>query len=175
MGPRADLSWILIVGAVVLLIAIAVGNNMGNRVLGQIPERVLALATTPIPSPSATANDNAVSQALWKRRQVLSVATDPAFPDPRITPEPPVSPTPKPTPKPTPSPSPARTDEQPNPDYTSPPLPIPLATGPEETPPPDQPTATPIPRITPTNTPRSGGGRTVLASPPPINSPTIVP
>jgi hypothetical protein len=143
MGPRTGLSAILIVGALVLLVAIAVGNNMGNRVLGQIPERIPALAATPIPSPTAASNDSPLSQALWKRRQVLSVATDPAFPDPRVTPEPPVPATPKPTPKPTPSPSPSPTDERPDSDYTSPPLPIPLSTGPEETPAAEQATASP--------------------------------
>lgn len=149
MGPRTGLSAILIIGALVLLVAIAVGNSMGNRVLGQIPERIPALATTPFPSPSATVEANTVSQALWKRRQVLSVATDPAFPDPRITPEPPIPATPKPTPKPTPSPSPSPspTDDTRDPDYTSPPLPIPLATGPQETPLPDPGTATPRARL----------------------------
>ncbi|MBD5657458.1 MAG: hypothetical protein IAI50_20090 [Candidatus Eremiobacteraeota bacterium] len=148
MGPRTGLSAILIVGALVLLVAIAVGNSMGNRVLGQIPERMPALAVTPLPSPSTAEGTDTIGQALWKRRQVLSVATDPAFPDPRVTPEPPVPATPKPTPKPTPSPSPSPTDDSVRSDYTSPPLPIPLDTGPEQTPPAEQAPASPGPRPT---------------------------
>ena len=174
MGPRTGLSTVLILGSIVLLIAIVVGNNMGNRVLGQIPERVPTLGATPLPSPTSSAFGNNASQALWKRRQVLSVATDPAFPDPRVTPEPPAPATPRPTPKPTPKPSPTPTSEPSHSNYTSPPLPIPLATGTEEAPTPvEQPSSTPIPRVTPTSTGR--GGRTVLASPPPIPNPSIVP
>ncbi len=145
-----------------LLIAIGIGNNMGNRVLGQIASRGAGAATTPIPSPSALASDDAASHVLWKRRQVLSVATDPAFPDPRVTPEPPPPPppaTPRPSPKPsrTPfaAPPTAGDDASPDPNaYTSPPMPIPLIThSAGDTPPPDE-ESTPLPNRS--SAPKSG-------------------
>jgi hypothetical protein len=123
-----------LLASVTLLFAIWVGNGMGSRVLGQITSRPPDLSITPMPLPSPTSAD-AASEVGWKRTQVLSVATDPAFPDPRVTPEPPVVATPRPTPtaKPTPSPSPRSAAP-----YTSPPLPIPLAShDPDETSPPD--------------------------------------
>jgi len=137
VGPRAGLSSILIVGAIVLLIAIAVGQNMGNRVLGAIATRPMVMPATAIPTSSPTPDDApGQGSAAWKRHEVISVATDPGFPDPRVTPEPPPPATPRPVPKPKPSPSPTPTDgatgpegEHPVPPYTSPPLPIPLVTG----------------------------------------------
>jgi hypothetical protein len=125
MGERAGLSTVLIMGAVVLVISIAVGNSMGNRVLGQIAVR--APEVVPTPMVSASADAASLDQVLAVRHSVLSVATDPGFPDPRVTPEPPpvrtAPPTPRltPTPKPTPSPSADGTSH-----YTSPPLPIPI-------------------------------------------------
>ena len=88
----------LIVGAIVLLISIIVGNSMGNRVLGQVANREGDFAPSPVATPTADPADNASAQLSWKRRQVLSVATDPGFPDPRITPEPVFAPTPRPRP-----------------------------------------------------------------------------
>ncbi len=138
MGPRAGLSSVLIAGAIVLLIAIAVGQNMGNRVLGQIATRPMVLPATAIPTSSPTPDDGSgqANAALWKRHEVISVATDPGFPDPRVTPEPPPPETPRPAPKAKPSPKPSPTadnsgaeGEHPVPLYTSPPLPIPLVTG----------------------------------------------
>ena len=148
MGPRTGLSSVLIVGALVLLIAIVVGENMGNRVLGQIASRGPAIAATPIPAPSVSPNDpgnaGGSGTASWKRHEVISVATDPGFPDPRVTPEPPPPPTARPTPRPTPRPSATPTsdsqddgsgDQAPPPPYTSPPLPMPLIShGPEDAP-----------------------------------------
>jgi len=136
MGPRAGLSSVLVLGAIVLLIAIAIGNGMGNRVLGQVAGRASDFATTPLPlttaSPDAAGNPKSFS---WKHRQVLSVATDPAFPDPRITPEPTPEPTVPPTPRPTPRPTPPplRTPPRPSPTprhstYTSPPMLYPMGT-----------------------------------------------
>jgi hypothetical protein len=109
---------------VVLLAAIAVGQQIGERTIfgsGATERRVEVPgeAITPVPG-STVAADETISHN-WKRLQVVSVATDPAFPDPRITPTPP--PTPKPTPKPTPSPSATPTPLE---LYTSPPLPVPL-------------------------------------------------
>ncbi|MDQ2858886.1 MAG: hypothetical protein M3R53_09600, partial [Candidatus Eremiobacteraeota bacterium] len=134
MGPRAGLSTVLIAGAVVLVIAIAIGNGMGNRVLGKIKGHAPSYTTTPLPTATPTGGEDAARQVLWKRRQVLSVATDPAFPDPRITPEPPPEATARPrrsivaAPKASPSPTPSPTPSAPPRDstYTSPPLLIPM-------------------------------------------------
>jgi hypothetical protein len=156
MGPRAGLSTILIAGALVLLVAIMIGNNMGNRVLGQVSARLPPPATE-APAPTPSDSGDAASWGAWKHERVLSVATDPGFPDPRVTPEPsrpPESPRPRPTPTLTPSPGPRIGDEPaPSPSssyvYTSPPMPIPLVThlAPGGAPPPGG--ATPLDAPTP--------------------------
>ncbi len=151
MGPRAGISTVLLLGSAVLLIAIAVGNGMGDRVLGLIPRRITAEVATPNALPSTAATDPGFS-ANWRRRRVVSVATDPAFPDPRITPEPqrpPPTPRPTPTPpKPTAAP-PVETEEG---TYTSPPLPIPIVShAPDETPLPDPEATIPGDRQSPGN------------------------
>lgn len=104
MGPRAALSQVLIAGAFVLLVAIGVGIAMGNHVLGQVAGREPVLPTA-VPLATPSSGDRANSSA-WKRISVMSVATDPGFPDPRFTPEPEVRAVPHraPTPKPTPTP-----------------------------------------------------------------------
>jgi hypothetical protein len=100
---------LLAVGAAVLLVAVGVGESMGNRVIGQASEQtlqsVVPQAVTPAPdaSPQPYGPD-------WKRSQALSAAGDPRFPDPRVPPQPlptlAPTPTPKPTPVPTPTPNP---------------------------------------------------------------------
>ena len=77
-------------GGIILLIAIAVGNEMGNRVLGQATERGPAILATPVATPVGADPDP--GDVNWRRSQVVSVATDPAFPDPRVTPPPPPPP-----------------------------------------------------------------------------------
>jgi hypothetical protein len=84
MGPRVSLSLLFIICAVVLLLAIAVGNRMGNHVLVQVAKRTEA-APTPLFTPVVELKDRRVSLG-WKRLQLVSVATDPAFPDPRVVP-----------------------------------------------------------------------------------------
>jgi hypothetical protein len=164
VGPRSELSTILIIGAAVLLLAIAVGNNMGNHVLGQIPARVPAIAATPLATPPPLALTENASSLVWKRRQVLSVATDPGFPDPRVTPEPP--PTPKPTPKRSPSPSPSPTDMELNPGDTPVPTISPVGTGGDQPPAPDDgTTAAPVPRLTPSPGQRNGDAADAGAMP----------
>ena len=121
LGPRKRLSQVLIVGALVLVGAILVGLSMGNHVLSQVAGRE-PVVPTPVPIPTSKP-DQAGSGSLWKRIQIMAVATDPAFPDPRVTPEPEVRPTAKPTPKRTPTPAPTRNPES---TYTSPPMPFPL-------------------------------------------------
>jgi hypothetical protein len=132
--PRTSLT--LIAGAVLLLLAIAVGQRLGDRVLSDATEHripILGPVTTPVPVASDANDQN------WKHEQVVSVATDPAFPDPRATRPPTPKPTPPPTPKPTPTPA-------PTPSYSSPPLPIPIvshAPGEVQTEPPVSPPPSP--------------------------------
>ncbi len=147
MGPRAGFSTLLVLGSLVLLLAISVGNGMGGRVLRQISGHGSTESTIgPIatPSPDADAPQTALRM---HRRSVLSVATDPAFPDPRITPEPTPSPTARPRPTQTPALPPVPSDEptidtsggdETKAPYTSPPLAFPLVKhSPGETSPPD--------------------------------------
>ncbi|GAC1415726.1 MAG: hypothetical protein NVSMB64_25940 [Candidatus Velthaea sp.] len=117
---RPALSVTLVVGALILLISIAIGQRLGDRVLSQATDRhspIVGPVTTPVPDRS-----DAALEKNWKREQVISVATDPAFPDPRVTPKPKPKPTPVPA-TPTPRPPTAAPSVAP---YTSPPLPIPI-------------------------------------------------
>ena len=182
MGRRRGLSTTLILGAIVLLIAIAVGNSMGNRVLGQVASRIPAFSTTPLPitTPSGAPLEGSVNGIRWKRRQVISVATDPAFPDPRITPEPtPPPPTPTPlraeplspqvpysgrrhneyVPTPVETAEPVPTEIRRHPTYTSPPLLIPMPRrGADET-------ATAAPDEPPSAAPAPTASRAAVVSP----------
>ncbi|HLX25546.1 MAG TPA: hypothetical protein VKR05_01030 [Candidatus Cybelea sp.] len=92
---------LLAAGAVVLLLAVAVGERMGNRVIGQATEQTLqsVIPQAVTPAPDATPRPYGPD---WKRSQALSTAGDPRFPDPRVPPQP--LPTLPPTPKPTPTP-----------------------------------------------------------------------
>jgi len=92
----------LIIGSVVLLMAIIIGNQLGDRVLSQVTEQTRPLPTPVMPSAVPTQSQAPQS---WKQVQVTAVATDPHFPDPRVTPPPP--PTPRPTRRPTPAPIPS--------------------------------------------------------------------
>jgi hypothetical protein len=111
---------VLAAGAAVLLVAVAVGERMGNRVIGQAGDQslqsVLPQAVTPAPnaSPQAYGPD-------WKRSQALSAAGDPHFPDPRVPPQP--LPTLAPTPKPKPTPTPTATPNPNVPIWRQSPLP----------------------------------------------------
>ncbi len=189
-GKRPGLSTVLVMGALVLVIAIFIGNNMGNRVLGQISSRGAGAAATPIATPTPGSSDSPQSRALWKRRQVLSVATDPAFPDPRITPEPEPVETARPrrkanTPSPTQSgkagASGTASDEPasestPNTTYTSPALPLPIVShAAEETIAPDTAQTLAPQKATPTaSAPRNGGPRSYPTLPP-VSQPSLSP
>jgi hypothetical protein len=149
---RPATSVLLVAGAVVLLISILIGQKLGDRVLLQTERRVpiVGSGVTPVPEADPSGRGDLKN---WKRLQVVSVATDPGFPDPRVTrppapPPPPETPTPRPrppTPIPVPTVAPIRSI------YTSPPLPIPLVShepnavdteppaGPTPPVPPDQP------------------------------------
>jgi hypothetical protein len=124
MAARAALSQLLIVGGLLLMVAIGVGIGMGNRVLGQVTGREPVIPT-PVPIPTPSAGDHE-SWATSKRTSVMAVATDPAFPDPRVTPEPEVKATARPTPTPKATQTPAKPAEAKRGGYTSPPLPLPL-------------------------------------------------
>jgi hypothetical protein len=131
--PRQAIT--LVGGALLLLIAITIGQRLGDRVLSGATDRhspIVGPQTTPVPGTSDAAVKN------WRRDQVVSVATDPAFPDPRVTPPP--SPKPTPTPKPTPSPTPT-----PDSRYSSPPLPVPIVSHPPGEVETEPPVATPSP------------------------------
>jgi hypothetical protein len=97
---------LLVAGAAVLLMAVALGERMGNRVIGQATEQTLqsVVPETIIPATGATPQPYGPD---WKRSQALSAAGDPHFPDPRVPPQP--LPTPAPTPKPRPTPIPTAT------------------------------------------------------------------
>lgn len=130
---------LLVAGAVVLLVSIVIGQKLGDRVLLQTERRVPLGSELVTPVPQTQPSDQAPLKN-WKRLQVVSVATDPAFPDPRVTrpptptPQPYVAPRPKPSKAPKPSPSAGAAGG-----YTSPPLPIPIAShAPGETPAPEE-------------------------------------
>ncbi len=111
---------LLVAGAIVLLVSILIGQKLGDRVLLQTEQRVPIAAGGVTPVPEADASQE---PANWKRLNVISVATDPGFPDPRVTrpPQPVVTPTPRrATPIPEITLGPASNI------YTSPPLPLPL-------------------------------------------------
>jgi hypothetical protein len=86
---------VLAAGSAVLLVAIGLGERMGDRVLGQATDQKLesvavVASTEPSPTPGPYGPD-------WKRSITLSAAGDPRFPDPRVPPQP--LPTIPPTPK----------------------------------------------------------------------------
>ena len=109
-----------------LVISILIGQKLGDRVLLQTERRVPIAGSGVTPVPGAEASGHDVLKN-WKRLQVVSVATDPAFPDPRVTPPP------RPTQAPY-TPPPYHATSIPEPTYkpqtrslyTSPPLPIPI-------------------------------------------------
>lgn len=96
------LTIILSLGILVLVAGIAVGQRAGDRVIGQVTEKrlqsIAPVTVTPAPKKKSA---NAYGPD-WKRTDVMSAASDPGFPDPRVPPVPP--PTPPPPPKYTPPP-----------------------------------------------------------------------
>jgi len=122
--PRTSLT--LVGAALVLLISIAIGQRIGDHVLSMGTDRQPTVVR-PLATPVAEQSDVPVRD--WHREQIVTVATDPAFPDPRATPTP--TPTPPPTPTPTPRPTPTPVPS-PSATYTSPPLALPLESHPPE-------------------------------------------
>jgi len=96
---------VLAAGAAVLLVAVGIGERMGNRVIGQANEQTLqsVIPQAVTPAPDATPQPYGPD---WKRSQALSAAGDPRFPDPRVPPQPLPTPMPAPTYHPTPVPTP---------------------------------------------------------------------
>ena len=131
---RPQLSLMLVIGGITLLVSIFVGEKMGERVLLHSTENAVLVpeVQTAAPIPTASA-DQAGPIRDWRKLQVVTVATDPGFPDPRVTP----TPTPKPKPTPTPSPTPT-------------PYFFPTAT-------PEPPTVAPTPTVTQNATPQLPG------------------
>jgi hypothetical protein len=130
--PRTSLTFVGL--GVLLLISIAIGQQIGDHAIFSATRHRLAFPDDSItPVPDAAATDDPTLSKDWKRLQVVSVATDPAFPDPRVTPPP--TPTPRPTPPPpTPRPTPSAAPRAAA-TYTSPPLPLPIASHePDDTP-----------------------------------------
>ena len=89
------------------------------------PSAVPRSLATPVRRPSAPTRD-AGRRRTGSRSRVIAVATDPAFPDPRVTPPPPPPPPPTARHRPTAARPRARAQPRRRPPYTSPPLPIPL-------------------------------------------------
>lgn len=159
----------LIAAAVLLLLAIFIGKQMGDRVITKATEEgQTGVGNTLTFSPNPGATDAVPMGPNWKRTQVLAAAPDPGFPDPRVPPVP--LPTPIPTPKPTPTPR-----------YTPTPVPTPQAGtptpmptspyylhGPTITPAPLHPTPEPI-NTNPKNMPTPEGTPILGPSnPPPV-------
>ena len=123
-GSHRGLSLLLLGATAVLLVSIMLGNAIGGRVIGRIGTTLPIAVITPVPvtEPSVVAT----AQPDWRRVQVMVVATDPAFPDPRVTPPPPPPPTPLPPPPPPrpprapPRPQPTATPREFDPDDTGP-------------------------------------------------------
>jgi len=99
------LTLVLVLGTAVLLLAIVIGERMGDKVLGSATERRLGGLPSIVitPAPSQTAGPYGPD---WKRSQSLASAPDPGFPDPRVPPQPLPTPVPRPStapPKPKPT------------------------------------------------------------------------
>jgi hypothetical protein len=131
MRSRRPRTALLLTGmGIVLLLSVVAGQQIGEHtIFGATQRRVDVPEQMITPVPEETSSNEAIARN-WKRLQVVSVATDPAFPDPRVTPPPTPSPRPTPSPKPRPTVNPTQI-------YTSPALALPLASHePGETSPP---------------------------------------
>lgn len=103
---------VLALGILVLVAGIALGERAGNRVIGQVTEKRLE-SVAPVTVTPAPAQTGAKPYGPdWKRTDVMAAAPDPGFPDPRVPPVAPPTPTPvpkftvPPTEAPTPTPTP---------------------------------------------------------------------
>ncbi|HEY1729191.1 MAG TPA: hypothetical protein VGG22_12505 [Candidatus Baltobacteraceae bacterium] len=124
---RPQVSLMLVLGGIVLLVSIFIGEKMGERVIKRSTETAILVpeVQTAAPIPTASA-DQAGPIRDWRKLQVVTVATDPGFPDPRVTP----TPTPKPKPTHTPLPQPTYYFPTPSPEPSG----EPASPGPSTTP-----------------------------------------
>jgi hypothetical protein len=139
---------VLALGAAVLVIALFIGQGMGDRVMQQATGQQ-EQAAEPSAIPSAANGSPQPYGPDWKRSQSLSAAGDPHFPDPRVPPQP--IPTLAPTPKPviTATPVPTPTPNRNIPIWRQQPLPTVEPSSPEESPVPPPPEGSPEPSPTP--------------------------
>ncbi len=100
------LTIVLMLGIAVLIAAIALGERAGDTVIGQVTEKRLDSIAPITVTPAPVQKSAAPYGPDWKRTDVMSAATDPAFPDPRVPPVP--LPTAPPAPKYTATPAPRR-------------------------------------------------------------------
>ncbi|MDQ2681837.1 MAG: hypothetical protein M3Y21_12600 [Candidatus Eremiobacteraeota bacterium] len=145
---------VLFIGVVVLLAAVLIGERMGDRVLGQATEKRL----DSIPYAVLTPNPNQTTSPYgpgWKDSQVLSVAPDPHFPDPRIPP----------VPLPTPAPASTAAAVHPQAKSVAKPTPTPDLNVPVWR------RSQPLPGSPPTPAPSAGAS----TAPSPVSTPTLVP
>ena len=90
-------------GIVVLVVAIVIGERAGDRVIGQVTEKRLESIAPITVAPAAPEATVVPYGPDWKRSDVMAAAPDPGFPDPRVPPVAP--PTPSPIPSYTPPPA----------------------------------------------------------------------
>lgn len=100
-SSKRFISLVLAAGVVVLIVAIALGERMGDRVLVDAVDSG-SNAQTPLVTPLPESTATGAYGPDWKVTQALAAAPDPHFPDPRVPPKPlPTAATPSPSPKPT--------------------------------------------------------------------------
>ena len=142
-GRNRFTTLLLAAGVVVLLVAILLGEHMGDRVMVEAADNGNLTQTpliTPIPEPT-----EGPYGPDWKNTQALAAAGDPHFPDPRVPPKP--LPTPERTPSPSPTPVWTPNPKLPIWDQTTLPNPSPsVTTFSEES---SQPNGAPAPTATP--------------------------
>jgi len=100
-APNRFATTILAAGVVVLLVAILLGEHMGDRVMTEATENG-NISQTPLITPIPQQTDGPYGPD-WKSSQTLAAAGDPRFPDPRIPPKPLPTPERPPAPSPTPT------------------------------------------------------------------------
>jgi len=146
----------MVLGIIVLIGAIALGERMGDRVIGQVTEKRLEGVAPITVTPAPSAQNAAPYGPGWRETQVLAAAADPGFPDPRVPPVP--LPTAAPLPKYTPAP---KTVVKPTPTPT-PNLNLPIWRR-----------AAPLPTSTPVGSasPEPGGSPSPSSSPKPTGDP----
>lgn len=94
---------VLVLGIIVLVAGIALGERAGDRVIGQVTEKRLESIAPVTVTPAPVKKSANQYGPYWKRTDVMAAASDPGFPDPRVPPV--LPPTPTPVPKYTPPPA----------------------------------------------------------------------